>query len=311
MIDMLPLNITVRVDVPATTANLGAGFDALGLALAIYNTVEGRLGVGPSVLEVEGEGAELLNRAEDNLVLRAARSLFQHIGQRPPSLHLRCLNRIPVTRGLGSSAAAAVGGLLVANELAGAPLERNEILQLAVQWEGHGDNVAAALYGGLTVACQTEERTYAVAVPVKGDIQAVLVIPDRPMSTGESRAILPDTVTRADAVHNIQRTALIVAALQAGQLEMLSEAMKDRLHQPYRANLLPGFYPAIDAARQAGAYGASLSGSGSTLIALTSAELSKRVSDAMQAALQEAGVSSRSRIVPVDRDGAKVTRLPQ
>jgi homoserine kinase len=257
---------TVRA--PATTANLGPGFDCLGMALEIWNRISIEMGGGPRVV-VQGEGASELPADEGNLVYRAAALLFREAGLDAPSLSIHCTNDIPLKRGLGSSAAAIVGGLLAANLLLDQPLPVERLLELATSMEGHPDNVAPALLGGCRVVVREGERLIAAPVPIPEDVWAVLFIPDVAIPTDEARAVLPTSVSLEDAVYNMGRVALLVNALSTGRLEDLKVATQDRLHQPARQRLFPQMKVILRAALEAGALGAFLSGSGSTVLALT------------------------------------------
>ncbi|HEY7870080.1 MAG TPA: homoserine kinase, partial [Methylomirabilota bacterium] len=241
----------IRVRVPATSANLGPGFDALGLALALYNEVTLEESDGISVA-IEGEGAGQLDAGEKNVVARGVALGFQAAGRRFRGARLRCVNRIPLGRGLGSSAAAWVGGLVAANALLGEPLDRAALLTAAARAEGHPDNVAAAVLGGLTVSCAEPDRITAVRLPVPRDIVWVVLVPETQSSTTEARAVLPESLPRADAVFNVQRVSLLLAALTAGRPDLLAAAMHDRLHQPYRLRLFPWMEDVAGAARRAG-----------------------------------------------------------
>ena len=257
--------VTVRV--PATTANLGPGFDCLGLALGLWNRL--RLEVGPSKVSVIGEGADVLSRGEDNLVLRAASAVFQEAGLPNPSLRLSCRNAIPLSRGLGSSAAAVVAGLVAANTLCGDPLAGATLLRLATALEGHPDNVAPALLGGCQIVVQDGEHLVTAGVRVPRWLRAVAFIPEVAMPTQEARAVLPRDVSRRDAVYNVGRVALLVNALATGKAEDLRVATQDALHQPARQRLFPAMESIIQAALQGGALGAFLSGAGSSVVAFT------------------------------------------
>jgi homoserine kinase len=296
----------VHVRVPATSANLGPGFDALGLALALYNEVEAREAAGVSV-QVEGQGAGRLSTTADNVVARGVRLAYEATGRSFKGVALRCVNGVPPARGLGSSAAAWVGGLVAGNALCGGALSREALLALATRAEGHPDNVSAALLGGLTVSCVGADGTVtAVSLPVPARLTWVALIPETTSSTAEARAVLPTTVPRADAVFNVQRVALLLAALQSGRLDALGAALDDRLHQPYRLRLFPWLPPVIEAARRAGALGCVLSGAGPAALAIGLGDGSA-IADAMQAALKEAGLAGAARAFAVDTDGA-VTR---
>lgn len=253
---------------PATSANLGPGFDCLGMALDLWNTV--RLERGAGGITITGYGADHLRRNESNLVYRAVARLFRHLEQGVPPLTLSCHNAIPLTRGLGSSAAAVVGGLVAANVLCGSPLRQDELLKLAVEMEGHPDNVTPALLGGCQIAVVGEDGavvTSRVALP--DELKAVLFVPAFQMPTAKARAVLGQTVPRQDAVFNIGRAALLVNALASNRVELLDIATRDRLHQPQRESIFPQMRLLFRAARQAGALGVFLSGAGSSVLALT------------------------------------------
>jgi homoserine kinase len=297
----------VRVRVPASSANLGPGFDALGLALALYNEVEMEEAEAVSV-SVHGEGEGRLDGGRQNVVARGAAMAFEAAGRRAHGVRIRCVNRIPLGRGLGSSAAAWVGGLVGANALMNAPLDRDELLTLGARAEGHPDNVAAALLGGLTVSCSSERGVVALSLPVPPDIAWVTLIPETESSTREARAVLPTTLSRADAVFNVQRVSLLLAALSVGRAELLELAMDDRIHQPYRARLFPWMRAVQDAARQAGALGSVLSGAGSTILAAVQGP-PDAVARAMEGALRAAGVGGHALGLSVDTAGATSERL--
>ncbi len=291
----------VRVRVPATSANLGPGFDVLGLALALHNEVTLEEAAGVSV-SIEGEGAGHLDRSERNLVVRGVRSVYEHL-QRPfRGIKVACVNRIPTGRGLGSSAAAWLGGIVGANAVLGSPLDRDTLLALAASGEGHPDNAAAALLGGLTVACWSGKKVLALSLPVPSEIQWVVLIPEVQGSTAEARAVLPQTVPRADAVFNLQRLGLLLAALGAGRADLLTVAMEDRLHQPYRGGLFPWMEHVAAAARSAGALGCALSGAGPSLLAAVG-KGADNVARAMESALGESGIRGRAVVLGVDPVG--------
>ena len=298
--------VTVRV--PASTTNLGPGFDALGLALALHNEIT----LIPTdakrvTVEVEGEGADSadLPRDERNLVYRAAERVYAAVGETAPSMMIRLLNRVPLARGLGSSSTAVIGGLLGANRLLGDPLDQEALLRIAVEMEGHPDNATPALLGGLQVASLVDGELTHLRLPTPGGLEAVVCVPEVEISTEAARRALPATVPHGDAVFNVGRVALLVAALTQGRPDLLRRAMEDRLHQPYRAALLPGFRAALEAALTAGAAGACLSGSGSTLLALTTGH-ADAVGEAMAAALASHGVSARAMALAIDETGAVV-----
>lgn len=299
----------VRVRVPATSANLGPGFDALGLALALYNEVTLEEADGVAVT-VEGEGVGRLDLGAKNVVARGVALAFETAGRPFRGGRLRCVNRIPLSRGLGSSAAAWVGGLLAANVLLGEPLDRDALVAAAARAEGHPDNVAAALLGGLTVSCVDGDRVCAVSLPVPRDIAWVVLVPEAESSTQEARAVLPESLPRADAVFNVQRVSLLLAALGAGRPDLLEVAMQDRLHQPYRRRLFPWMEAVAAAGRGAGALGCVLSGAGPAMLAAVRGE-GGAVARAMEGALRAAGIGGRALALAVDAAGATWERLPQ
>ncbi len=258
----------VTIQVPATTANLGPGFDCLGMALDLWNTITMEVAEDAEIT-INGEGAADLPTSHDNLVYRAAVHLFHCVGEEVPHLSISCHNRIPLKRGLGSSAAAIVGGLMAANVLCEHPFTTQQLLKEAVHLEVHPDNVAAALMGGLQVVVRDEEESYTVGVSLPQDMSVVLLIPQVTVPTKKARRILPRRVSREDAVYNLSRVALLVNALSGGRVEDLRLATQDRLHQPYRERLFPAMPLLFCAALDAGALGVFLSGSGPTILALT------------------------------------------
>jgi len=306
--------VRATIRIPATSANLGSGFDTLGLALALYNKVvvddepPADNGRGASLrprITVTGEGADVLPRDGTNLIYRTVLRFFEIVGRKPPPFSLATHNRIPLTGGLGSSSAALVGGLLAGNFLAGGLLSRDEILKIAFDEEGHPDNVAPALLGGLVLCVADDRRLTSVALPVPFDLRAVLFIPNFAMPTEEARRLLPSHVPHRDAVFNLGRAALLIAAFQTGRLELLRIATEDRLHQPYRRDMFPAMPRLMSAAVQAGALAACLSGAGSALLALTRGR-EEEVAEAFRQAAARSGVAGRTVVVDVERQGAQV-----
>jgi len=264
----------VRVKAPATTANMGPGYDCLGMALDVWNTIEIEvLDSGEPVVEVTGEGAGELGTGRDNLVYRSMEFLFQDAEQEMPMVRIRCDNAIPLARGMGSSAAAIAGGLVAANAICSQDYTPNDLLEMAATIEGHPDNVAAAVLGGmqLVISDKTEEgsRLYTVPINVPPGLHAVVFVPQVRITTEDARAVLPEKVTMADAVHNMGRVGLLVASMATNHPEYLAIATQDLLHQPYRQPLFPAMKVIFKAALDAGALGVFLSGSGSTVLALT------------------------------------------
>lgn len=297
------MKVTVRV--PATTANLGPGFDCLGLALHLWNEAVFTLEGGGWQVNVKGEGASCLPHDETNLVAQAFDTFYRAHGERPPR-HLRivCRNHIPTGSGLGSSAAACLLGLLAANLFSGADLTPAKILALAAEVEGHADNAAAALHGGL-VALTPDHSGWIVQRYEIPPLPVVIVLPDVRLETRRARAALPDRVPLADAIHNLGRVPLVIHALQTGDLDLLRRVMDDHLHQPHRLPLIPGAAQALAAASESGA-ATALSGAGPSLIAFPRAEPGSIVA-AMQAAFARAGVTSRFFLLTATMLGAQVS----
>lgn len=299
--------VRVRVRVPATSANLGSAFDCAGLALQLHNEVMLELGDRDAV-DVEGEGSGELGLGPDNLVVASARRLFEATGTPTPRLRVRMRNAIPLGRGLGSSSAAIVAGLVGANALLGSPCSEKDLLRHAVEIEGHGDNVAAALYGGLTLYVAGDGGGTPVRLPVPASLQAVVYIPDQRVPTKAARAALPTSVPRADALFNVARSALLVAALGCGRLDALRTAMEDRLHQPYRASLFPAAGALVEAALDAGALGSAVSGAGPTILALVREDTRGPVLEALDRCARGRGLAGRSLATGIARKGATIVR---
>jgi len=297
--------------VPCSTSNLGAGFDAVGLALGgpdfLVRATPG--GTGLRIAKISGEGVDRLAHDSTNRVIQAAFAAARAAGVDPSDLNadLEMHSSIPLARGLGSSAAAAVAGALLADRLLGGKVGEANVLAVAVEMEGHPDNVLPSLRGGLQVAVRDGSgKVQACAVPLGTPVRAALFIPDEELSTSAARAVLPRQVALQDAVFNLSRAALLVAALTTGRLDLLGEAMSDRLHQPARATLLPWLPALLDEARAAGAAGAALSGAGTTVCALCAPETAPAVVRALSQAASARGVPGRSEVVEVGVPGARV-----
>jgi homoserine kinase len=264
---------TAVVTVPASSANLGPGFDALGLALELRDALRGSVVERGLTVSVEGEGADAVPLDESHLVVRAMREAFAVLGESPPGLELVCTNRIPHARGLGSSSAAIVGGVHLARALVVRghdAMSDLEAFRLAARIEGHPDNVAAACFGGLTVSGAATDGFFAARAEVASSIRAVVLVPPTPLSTEVARGLLPDVVPHAEAAANAGRAALLMAAL-AGQPSLLLTATEDLLHQSYRRPAMPGSLDLVDTLRSAG-HAAVVSGAGPTVLVLTVAE---------------------------------------
>ncbi len=294
--------LTIRV--PATSANLGPGFDSIGIALELFNAVsiEASDEFG---MRLAGEGEDVLSQGQDNLIYQGVMAVYEKLNRTAPPLRLSCENWVPLARGLGSSSAALVAGLVAGNEFLGHPLSTQALLQIATRMEGHPDNVTPALFGGLQVAAMNGGKVEHIMVPLAVDLRIVVFIPDFPMLTSEAREVLPRHVSRADAVFNVSRASLLVAAMATGSIGHLHMAMEDVLHQPYRCKLFPALEDVIAAAEEAGAAGAALSGAGSSILAFTLGG-EDRVAEAMQGAGMRAGVDGRTLVTKVSYTGAQV-----
>ncbi len=293
----------LRVRVPGSTSNLGPGFDTLGLALQLFLTVTAEPAERLQI-DARGEDATTLPLGEQNLVWRAMRAVAEAVGQELPPQRLLLDSDIPLSRGLGSSGAAIAAGLWVANELTGSRLDRQRLLQLGAKIEGHPENVAASLFGGMTVNCPTAHGVVSLQVPVQQWPEIVVLIPSLEVRTEEARRVLPEMLPYQAAVASVQRLALLLEAFHLGRLEHLRTAMQDELHQPYRKHLVPGFDAIVAAAYQAGADGVCLSGSGSTILAFVCSDADS-VARAMAAAAEKAGLVSKTRVLGVAEKGAE------
>ena len=298
-------NHRARVRIPATTANCGPGFDTLGIACTLYNEVELELTSSSDLVEinVKGDGADTLPVNERNLVLRSVRMLLDRAGVQSVGIRLALYNNIPLSRGLGSSSAAIVGGLTAANAVVGNRFSQDELLDMATKIEGHPDNVAPALLGGFTVSVMQGDRVTCLRLPVPKELKLIVCIPDFRLSTNKARQAIPATVPHKDAVFNVSRTALLVGAMASGQLEYLADALDDKLHQPYRASLIPGMAEVFAAGKAAGALGVTMSGAGPSLMAYT-LQNANAVGEAMTQAFRARDIQARYLCLDVDYDGA-------
>jgi homoserine kinase len=303
----------ISVRVPATSANLGPGFDALGLAFALYNEVSLEVS-DENRTQAEGEGANLLNGADRTIVHQAALRVFAQLKIPASGVDLSLKNRIPLARGLGSSSAAIVGGLVAANSWCqrehGHSLHTYQLLQLANEIEGHPDNVAPALLGGLVVsAVNSAGRVQYIQLPVSKYPRFLVFIPDEELSTHQARSVLPSMVSMKDAVFNLSRAALLVSSLTTQDWSVLPEALQDKLHQQQRGSLIPAFGALSGVAREAGAIGATISGAGPTVLFWLPDvdEVAATVQSALQNTIRQEGFSGRLLPLAVDTAGCVVT----
>lgn len=288
--------VTVRV--PASSANLGPGFDSLGIALNM---------TGDVTITLHDRPAPHVQGRSEQLALTAARALFMHAGKSPSSqLQAQIDSDIPVGRGLGASAVLRVGAVVAANRLLDDRFEPDQIAVICAHLEGHADNVAPALFGGMQAVVWDEGELTRVTVPLPAALEAILLIPVLDMPTSESRRLLPVEFTRREVVHNIGRAALLVAAMAAGRLDALRVATQDVVHQPARSRLFPALYDVIAAAEAAGAHCAYLSGGGSAVLAFTSGGSTAAVGEAMLAAAQRRGTQASYVATRPRADGAEV-----
>lgn len=297
---------TVTVKVPATTANLGPGFDCIGAALQLHNEFKFTRNDGGLVIQASGTEADKVQNDESNLLYQAFTKLYAHINQEPPSVKIEIKLGVPLARGLGSSATAIVGGLVAANALAGYSLSDVQVIELAIAMEGHPDNVVPAFLGGCRLAATGLNGWEVCDITWHRDIIPVVAIPDFELSTSEARQVLPTETSRADAIFNAAHLGLLLRALATSREEWLKAALQDRLHQPYRQALIPGYKDVEAAAIGAGAYGMVISGAGPTLLALTDKLHGSGVATAMANAWQRVGISSNVRLLPVDVQGAVI-----
>lgn len=296
------------ISVPATTANLGAGFDCLGAALSLHNRFTfSQLDAVPGTFEITASGAERDRVQTDasNLVYQAFVKFYQALEQPIPAVKIEIDMGVPLARGLGSSATAIVGGLVGANALTGFATSRATVMQLAIDMEGHPDNVVPALIGGCRIAATNTAGGWEIGdIPWHDNITPIVAIPNFELSTAEARQVLPNTYSRADAIFNTAHLGLLVRGLETGNRDWLQAALHDRIHQPYRKALIPGYDEIHQTAMDAGAYGLVISGAGSTLLALAERSDASQVRDAIAATWQQQGIAAEVKVVQLDRAGA-------
>jgi len=310
----------VKVNVPATSANMGPGFDSLGMALDIWNTLTVERSDKFEMI-IEGQGEEELPKNESNLVCQALGEVFALANKPVPPLKYHCIQRIPHARGMGSSSAAIVSGVLAGIALSGHELEGSgveQFLQITSKIEGHPDNVAPAIYGGIQLGFDTgtERGWMSSRISLPHSLQCVLFVPDFHAPTKEARAVLPEMYSKADMVYNIGRLATLVLALQNRRFDKLKWGVQDCMHQPYRAANFPHLFPCIDAALATGADAAYLSGAGPTVCALTSGAIGDvfaqksfetqeaKIAEAMQEAAEKVGIKGRCFVTTPSQQGA-------
>ncbi len=297
----------MKFRIPATSANIGSGFDALGIALSMYNEVEIE---ESDRLEITSLDDVEVPTDEDNLIYRSACRLYEECGRPlPEGFRIAQSNVIPMTRGLGSSSACVAAGLLGANYLLGKPLGREELVNIACSIEGHPDNTTPALLGGLTSAAVENGKVYAVTLHVADKFRFAAFIPDFELKTSVARSILPQTVSREDAVYNLSRSALMAGSLATGNVENLRIAVQDRLHQPYRLGLIPGAEGIFRLTYEYGSYATYISGAGPTVMSIISRRYEEEFESEMTRELERRGLGNwRMVILDVDSRGAKLLK---
>jgi homoserine kinase len=299
----------VIVKVPATTANLGPGFDCIGAALQLYNEFKFTLSDSDLCIKVHGKEAEKVQTDTSNLIYQAFVKLYERINKTPPGVEIEINLGVPLARGLGSSATAIVGGLVGGNILADSPLSPEEVIKLAIEMEGHPDNVVPAFLGGCQLAATSSRGWEICPVQWHPEIIPVVAIPDFELSTSQARKVLPTEISRDDAVFNASHFGLLLQALASNQKEWLQAALKDKLHQPYRKSLIPGYDGVESAVIEAGSHGMVISGAGPTLLALTDSAHSPQVVQAMTHAWVKVGIKSTVLPLPIDTNGKTLNFL--
>ena len=295
----------IRIQVPATSANLGAGFDSLGIALSLYNQVWME---ESDLLDITCRDDVVVPTDESNLIFWAAKKVYERCGRKLPGLKIIQLNKIPIARGLGSSSACIVAGILGANRLLGSPLSQKDLINLAAEIEGHPDNTTPAIEGGLAASAIEAGRVYSVSVPVSEKIRFALFIPPFELKTEKARSVLPKQYSREDAVYNLSRSALMIASLFSGRLENLRVAVQDKIHQPYRAGLIENLDTVFRFSYELGSLGTYVSGAGPTIISMINADGTEAFEKFAAQRLKEKGISGwQIMILNTDSNGARIS----
>jgi len=307
--------VKISVKVPATTANLGPGFDCFGMALSIYNTVTLEETVYPTTgLEInilrdhEPDAASLtIPTDETNIVYKAVELLYSYTGQTPPALRINIQSKIPVAKGLGSSASVIVGGILAANELLGNPADEAALLSIANEVEGHPDNVTPAMVGGFVLSSSEEDGSIVYKkIDWPEDWKIVAAIPDYELATQISRSVLPKTVSIQDAVFNCKRCAMFIEAVNTKDPELMKLAMSDKLHQPYRSRLVPGFDDILQSIGEIDVIGTVLSGAGPSILVITNNNKVEEIKSRIKAVWEPLAIKSEVKLVDIDTQGAVI-----
>lgn len=308
----MPLSVTVTV--PATTANIGPGFDCLGAAFSLYNRFHFTRFTplsdsAPFQITVEGTEASRVNTGASNLAYRAYLKCYERIGQPAPPVHIKINLGVPLSRGLGSSSTAIVGGIVGANALAGSPLSENALAGLANEIEGHPDNVVPALLGGARLVAMASGHLQICDLPWHESVVPVVIIPEFELSTADARRVLPGHYSRADAIFNTAHIGLLLRGLATGNGDWITGGMSDRIHQPYRKKLIPGYNSVRRAAMQAGAWGLVISGAGPTLLALAPKGSEETVREAMETAWRSQPFTAHGHCLSLESQGTTVESI--
>ena len=297
---------SIVVKVPATTANLGAGFDCLGAALSLENQFQFSLNEEKTTFTVTGDGAEQIHLKEDNLLYKSFLRFYDFIDVPPPKVDIKIDIHIPLARGLGSSATAIIGGLLGANHFSPQKLSQTELLNLAIAIEGHPDNVVPALLGNCILTVGEKNNWQFVPIICHQSIKFIIAIPNFELSTEAARSVLPAHLSYHDAVYNMAHLSLLVKGLETGKPQWLTEALKDKLHQPYRKSLITGYDQLYENVLDAGAYGMVISGAGPTLLVLCNESATQEIIKTMTNTWQSSGVQAIVKSLDLQTQGAKV-----
>jgi len=307
--------VKISVKVPATTANMGPGFDCFGMALSIYNTVTLEETVYPTTgLEInilrdhELDAASLtIPTDETNIVYKAVELLYSYTGQTPPAMRINIQSKIPVAKGLGSSASVIVGGILAANELLGNPADEAALLSIANEVEGHPDNVVPAMLGGFVLSSAEEDGSIIYKkIDWPEDWKIIAAIPDYELATQISRSVLPKTISLEDAVFNCKRCAMFIEALNTKDPELMKFALSDRLHQPYRSRLVPGFDEILESIKEIETIGTVLSGAGPSIIVISNNNRIEEIKSRIKAVWEPLAIKSEVKLVEIDTEGAVI-----
>nr|WP_319488358.1 homoserine kinase [uncultured Caproiciproducens sp.] len=295
----------IRIQVPATSANLGSGFDSLGIALNLYNQVWME---ESDTIDISCKDDIQVPTDDSNLIFWAAKQVYEKCGRKLPGLKIVQLNNIPMARGLGSSSACIVAGILGANRLLGGPLSAQELINLAAEIEGHPDNTTPAIEGGLAASAMEAGRVYSVSVPVSEKIRFALFVPPFELKTEKARSVLPKEYSRSDAVYNLSRSALMAASLFSGKLENLRVAVQDKIHQPYRASLIEHLDDVFRLSYELGSLGTYVSGAGPTIISMIDAADTDIFAKYAANHLEEKGITGwQIKVLNTDSDGAQIS----